>query len=99
MTAMSPATIQILTALALGDNDASGLWRQLAIDSQGTVLIQERTFYYAMQRLERDGLIAAAPGGPAERRRYKLTLQARRLLQIEQVRVSRLSLLLRQRLI
>ena len=95
LTLMAPiaTTLHILLALAAGEAAPPEISRQVAEDSQGTIIIGERTFYYALKRLIRDGYIEQT----ADNQRYTLTQQSRRILKSEQIRAGRVNRLLHER--
>jgi DNA-binding PadR family transcriptional regulator len=97
MDRITPLTIYILLALAPGDNDAPGISRQIAEDSQSTLMPSESTFYKALKRLVRDSFLTEAPNTPG-RHLYRLTPKGRRLLQSESHRTLRLAQVFRDRL-
>ncbi len=89
----TPVTLHILLALAAGEATRPEIATQVAEDSQSTLIIGERTFYYALQRLVRDGLIELT----RDNQRYKLTQRGRRIIKSESVRASRVARLLHER--
>ena len=94
---LSPLTTQILAALAARDNTSAGIWDQMTEDSGVDFMLQNRAYYYALDRLCRDGLVDKT-GGSSGHAHYHLTPQGRRLLGFESARVSTLARLLRARL-
>ncbi len=89
----TPLTIYILLALVNGDIFATEIADQMARDSQSMMLPGDSTFYKALKRLVRDGLIEVAAS-----RRYHLGNRGRRTLAAESLRLQRLDFLIRQRL-
>jgi DNA-binding PadR family transcriptional regulator len=92
----TPLTIHILLVLALGDNSPKSIIEQIAVDSVSTVLPDDSTFYKALHRMKREGLIAESP---ASAQAYTLTLRGRQVLRSERARYMQVAALLRTRVI
>lgn len=89
----SPITFHILLALASHDQTANELMSQVAEDTQSTLLIREVSLYWALVRLQREGLVTKLQPS----RRYSLTSHGRQVLQREKVRLGRATSLLHAR--
>src|SRR5262249_13954490 len=91
---ISPATYQILLALAARDRHGYAILKAVERQSAGAVRLGPGTLYAAIRRLEDDGLIAESdlppdPDPDAERRRYyRLTAAGRAALVAETDRLQ-----------
>jgi DNA-binding PadR family transcriptional regulator len=93
---VTPLTLHIMVALAQGALHGYAVIKAVARSSEGTIAPGAGTFYSAINRMERQGLIAeldsdeehASPGKP--KRTFELTERGRRLLEAETARLQRL---------
>ena len=93
---VTPLTLHVMVALAQGPLHGYAVIKAVARSSEGTVAPGAGTFYSAINRMDKQGLIAelpseqehASPGKP--RRTFELTDRGRRLLQAETARLQRL---------
>ena len=85
---LTPAAIQILLSLSDGDLHGYGIKLDIEQRTDGGVSLGSGTLYEAIQRLERDGLVAEAASREKEetarkRRYYRLTDTGRQGLERE----------------
>jgi DNA-binding PadR family transcriptional regulator len=93
---VTPLTLHVLVALAQGPMHGYAVIKAVARSSEGTIAPGAGTFYSAINRMDKQGLIAelpsdqehASPGRP--RRTFELTDRGRRLLKAETARLQRL---------
>lgn len=88
---ITPLTYQILLALADADRHGYGIIKDIEAH-QGSAPTTG-ALYLALQRMEREGLIAAAEGAAGEdarRRYYRLTRRGREAAEAESVRLAAL---------
>lgn len=93
---VTPLTLHVLVALAQGPLHGYAVIKAVARSSEGTVAPGAGTFYSAINRMEKQGLISelpgendhASPGRP--KRTFELTARGRGLLQAETARLQRL---------
>jgi DNA-binding PadR family transcriptional regulator len=93
---VTPLTLHIMVALAQGPLHGYAVIKAVARSSEGTIAPGAGTFYSAINRMDKQGLIAelateeehASPGKP--KRTFELTDRGRRLLRAETARLQRL---------
>ncbi len=92
---MNPLPFHILLALTAGDGPAGQIYHRAEVESGSLLLIRERSFYTALQRLVVTGLVAVdnSPSRPL----YRLTQLGRRQLQAEKIRLGEAVRLLHER--
>ena len=90
---LTPIGFEVLLSLASGPLHGYGIKLDIEERTNGDVSLGSGTLYQAIQRLERDGLIADAPGeenGDARRgRTYRLEPRGRASLELHLRRLSR----------
>lgn len=89
---LTPIAFEVLLSLIAGPQHGYGIKLDIEARTEGEVSLGSGTLYQAIQRLERDGLIAAARGGPADGRRgrsYRLLPQGRAAVDSHLRRLSR----------
>lgn len=89
----TPLTYEILLALVDGDRHGYGIIKE--IEARGGAAPSTGALYLALQRMERDGLIAEAPERPddaddARRRYYRITASGREVAEAESHRLAEL---------
>jgi len=100
---LTPATFQILLALAAGERHGYGIMQEVEALTAGRVRLGPGTLYRTLRALLGGGLIAEAAERPApeagdERRRYyRLTAAGHRAAAAEAARLARLVELARDR--
>jgi len=100
---LTPATFQILLALAAGERHGYGIMQEVEALTAGRVRLGPGTLYRTLRTLLTGGLIAEAAERPApesddERRRYyRLTTAGHRAAAAEAARLARLVELARDR--
>jgi len=93
---LTPATFQILLALAAGERHGYGIMQEVEALTEGRVRLGPGTLYRTLRTLLGGGLIAEAAERPApesgdERRRYyRLTSAGHRAAEAEAARLARL---------
>ena len=93
---LTPVALQILLALAENNRHGYGIKQEIEQRTDGAMSLGSGTLYEAIQRLERDGLIADAPppkdapSGKRPRRYYRILPPGKRALQAELVSLDRL---------
>jgi DNA-binding PadR family transcriptional regulator len=89
----TPLTFEILLALADGDRHGYGIIKE--IEARGGAAPSTGALYLALQRMERDGLIAESSAPPAEsddarRRYYRVSERGRQIAEEESHRLAEL---------
>lgn len=91
---MTALTFQILLALADGDRHGYGIIREIEEREGAGATPSTGALYLALQRMEREALIEAAPeppeSGDPRRRYYRLTSRGRREAEVESSRLAAL---------
>ena len=92
---MTPLTYQILLALADSRRHGYGIIKEIEERAGSASAPSTGALYLALQRMQRDGLIADTPERPAEaddarRRYYKLTRTGREHAKDESLRLAAL---------
>lgn len=93
---LTPAALQILLALAENNLHGYGIKQAIERRTDGAMNLGSGTLYEAIQRLERDGLIAAAvapkgaPTGNRPRRYYRIRPAGTRALEAELMKLEKL---------
>lgn len=91
---LSPAALQILTALAIEDLHGYGIIQAVATQSQGKIRIGPGTLYDNLKRFMEHGWVRdLQPASENEKRLYRLTAAGKDALSCE---ISRLDHLVRQ---
>ena len=94
MTALTPAALHILLALADGELHGLGIANWVEDVTGGAVELGPGTLYRSLKELVQAGLIreARGPGGAADPRRkyYAITASGRRRVAAEAARLARL---------
>ena len=89
---LSPATLQILLALAGEDRHGYGIMQEAARQSEGRCKLGPGTLYDNLQKLLNHGIVAEAAardnGGDPRRRYYRLTAFGRKVLAAEVARLD-----------
>jgi DNA-binding PadR family transcriptional regulator len=89
---LTPIAFEVLLTLLDGPQHGYGIKLAIEARTQGDLSLGSGTLYQAIQRLEREGLIAAARGEAADSRRgrsYKLQPAGRAAVQAHLERLSR----------
>jgi DNA-binding PadR family transcriptional regulator len=93
-SALSPAALQILVALATEDLHGYGIIQAVAAQSQGRIRIGPGTLYDNLKRLMENGWVRdLKPASENDKRLYRLTAAGKAALSCE---ISRLDDLVRQ---
>ena len=93
---LTPVAIQILLALAENKLHGYGIKQEIEKRTDGAMSLGSGTLYEAIQRLERDGLIADAPppsdapSGRRPRRYYRILPTGKRALEAELANLDRI---------
>ncbi len=92
---MRPVEFQILLGLCQGERHGYGLLRDADAEGPSAATPKLATFYRALQRMERAGLVSSterphAPGDDKRRRYYKMTALGLRVARAEAVRLQSL---------
>jgi Predicted transcriptional regulators len=89
---LTPATFQILMALAEGERHGYAIMTEVAERSEGTIRLGPGTLYGTLKRLLEGGMVEETEGageGPDERRRYyRLTSYGVRVARAEARRLE-----------
>jgi DNA-binding PadR family transcriptional regulator len=99
---LTPATFHILLALEAHDAHGYRIMKEVEEQSAGRVVIGPGTLYEAIQRLQKQGLVAEseelpAPDEDQRRRYYVLSDLGRRVLRAESARLVDIAELLKAR--
>ena len=91
---LTPLTMAILLALSKEDQHGYALMREVAAQTDGTIMPGTGSLYAALERLTDEGLIAesrARPAGDEDRRRryYRITEAGRETARAEAARMLR----------
>lgn len=91
---LTPIAFEVLLSLMAGPQHGYGIKLDIEARTEGEMSLGSGTLYQAIQRLERDGLIAAvrAPRGPSDPRRgrsYQLQAAGRAAVREHLRRLSR----------
>jgi DNA-binding PadR family transcriptional regulator len=90
---ITPLTYQILLALADADRHGYGIIKEIETQLGAVSAPSTGALYLALQRMEREGLVAeaaAAAGEDARRRYYRLTRRGRAVAEEESARLAAL---------
>lgn len=90
---MTTLTYQILLALADADRHGYGIIKDIEAHQGVEAAPSTGALYLALQRMEREGLIAEAeaePGEDARRRYYRITRHGRDAAEVESARLAAL---------
>lgn len=86
---LSPATLQIMLALATRDLHGYGIIQEVSRQSEGRIRVGPGTLYDNLKRLMEQGLVAdSLPAAGEERRLYTLTAAGRSALAAEIARLE-----------
>ena len=97
---MTPLTYQILMALADEDRHGYGIIKEIEAQLGESSAPSTGALYLALQRMESDGLVSAAPARrreDARRRYYRITRSGRAAAQAESARLATLVRVARQK--
>ena len=93
---LTPLSLAILLGLSDGPRHGYGIMREVERQTDGQLSPGAGSLYAALQRLQDDGLIAAAPAAPddepvgSRRRYYVLESRGRAVARAELLRMARL---------
>ncbi len=93
---LTPVALQILLVLSENDLHGYGIKQEIERRTDRAMNLGSGTLYEAIQRLERDGLIAEAapprdaPAGRRPRRYYRLRPEGTRALQAELLKLEKI---------
>lgn len=93
---MTTLFFHILLALSAQDDKAPGILRRLRQDTSGSLVVYDRSFYAALERLVERAWVTA--DGEGQGVTYRLAPAGRRQLQSESARYQRAVTLLRERI-